>query len=169
MTNHVPGRAVAVAVLVLGAVTAAWWATRENAPAVETDTPADAPTHLPESPKPARASPSAPPRTEEPLRADELLAMPDGSFVEPLNGVRSPPKPGWQKGRPYAPIERVERRADGRDYYVHADGSSTTTWWTWRADLGRWDAVTNVQHPVPNAPTLDVGSGHEPERPIGGR
>lgn len=86
------------------------------------------------------------------------LAMPDGTFLAPLNGAVDPPRPRWQRGRPYAPVVGVQRLADGRDTYVHADGSRTTTLMTFRADLGREVAVTHVLSPAPAHIALDDSS-----------
>jgi hypothetical protein len=42
----------------------------------------------------------------------------------------------------------VERSDLGVDWYVHADGTRTTTEMKWRSDLGRLDAMTRIA--VPN-------------------
>jgi hypothetical protein len=112
-------------------------------------------------PTPAASPPpvSAPQQVAPPMsRAGapkRQLEMPDGTLLAPLNGAVDPPKPRWQRGRPYSPVVGVQRLADGRDTYVHADGSRTTTFMTFRTDLGREVAVTHVLSPAPAQVALD--------------
>jgi hypothetical protein len=82
------------------------------------------------------------------------LQMPDGTSLPPLNGAIDPPKPRWQRGRPYSPVVGTVRLPDGRDAYQHADGTRTVTWMTFRKDLGRNVAVTAVSSPMPDATTI---------------
>lgn len=91
---------------------------------------------------------------------DGLLLLPDGSKVAPLNGVTNPPRLLWQNPE-WSPIVRQERNA-GLDWYVHADGSYSTTQWIWRQELGRLDATSFSLHPMPTVP---VAPGNpEPNR-----
>jgi hypothetical protein len=80
--------------------------------------------------------------------------MPDGSQLPPLNGVREAGDPTWPHDRPYAKVVGT-KTVNGIDYYVHADGSTTTTIMVWRTDLGRYDAATHVVNPVGNRPLAD--------------
>jgi hypothetical protein len=80
------------------------------------------------------------------------LSLPDGSWVMPLNGVTDPAPYAWPKDREYSPI--VGRRwikgkppLEWVEWYVHADGSMSTTYMAWRADLGRKDAQTSIALP----------------------
>lgn len=79
---------------------------------------------------------------------DPRLWLPDGSSVPALNGaVDAPPLArGWDPTVPWAPIVGV-RTVDGVQWYVHADGTQSTTRMVMRPDLGRLDAVTSVAHP----------------------
>ena len=94
------------------------------------------------------------------------LALPDGTFVAPLNGVVSPAQFKWTKG-PYAPIVGKRRGKEPGSWwwYVHADGTMSTTAMVMREDLGRTDAVTIVAHPEATAPirsdidNVDGGGG----------
>ena len=100
------------------------------------------PVRVAESPTPA----------PDPARRD-LLELPDGSFVPCLNGATNaaPLRKGWDPRLPYSPIVRVERDA-GIDWYVHADGTKSTTVMVYRSDLGRDDALTRVAHVAPTPP-----------------
>jgi len=88
--------------------------------------------------------------------------MPDGKSLPPLNGAIDPPRPRWQRGRPYSPVVGTVRLADGRDAYLHADGTRTITFQQFRKDLNREVAVTAVSSPVPSTGTLaeELPSGH---------
>lgn len=99
-------------------------------------TPAEAP--LPEV---AALTPVEPPRPNQPT-----LRMPDGSQVPLLNGVLHAAEPAWEPGRPYSPI-LGKQTVNGIEYYVHADGTTTTTIMAWRTDLKRLDGTTRVAHP----------------------
>ena len=55
----------------------------------------------------------------------------------------------WPRERPYSPIVKVEVDPHGQEWYVHEDGSKSTTVMGWRKDLGRLDAMTQVANPVP--------------------
>ena len=80
------------------------------------------------------------------IPAEERLLMPDGSFVPTLNGVKNPAKIAWGS-TPYSPI--VRKQFDPTiTWYVHADGTYTTTMMQWRSDHGREDAVTLCLHPA---------------------
>ena len=90
--------------------------------------------------RPARGpSPAADPRQ---------LLLPDGTSTPALNGAtHAPPLArGWDPAVPYAPIVG-QRTVDGVRWYVHADGTQSTTRMVYRPDLGRLDAVTSVAHP----------------------
>lgn len=76
-----------------------------------------------------------------------FVRMPDGTWLPALNGVTGVDPILWEPGRPYAPVVGVERLADGFDWYVHADGTRTTTRSMWRPDLGREDPTALTQHP----------------------
>src|SRR5690606_36359339 len=84
------------------------------------------------------------PRAERTLH----LALPDGTSVPPLNGVERPAILPWPPHRPWSPIVGKETDEDGVQWYVHADGSSTTTQMAWHPQLGRLDPVTIVLNPV---------------------
>lgn len=87
--------------------------------------------------------------------ADELtLLLPDGARVPALNGARSPQamREVWPVSVPWSPITGVEHSPAGIDWYVHADGSRSTTQMVWRADLGRMDAMTRLARPAPRVP-----------------
>jgi hypothetical protein len=91
---------------------------------------------------------------------DGQLALPDDTFVPCLNGARGAPDLRLFWGdRPFSPIVSIERTDLGIDWYVHADGSRTTTEMKWRADLGRFDAMTRVAVPVPGTPAAAIERG----------
>ncbi|MBK8098867.1 MAG: hypothetical protein IPK26_17270 [Planctomycetes bacterium] len=86
--------------------------------------------------------------------AADQLVLPDGTSVPALNDARGvPPLQQFWGQRPWSPIVRVERSDLGIDWYVHADGTRSTTEMKWREDLGRLDAMTRVAQPVDRAST----------------
>lgn len=122
-------------------------------PAAKAPTPAAPPDERAAAPA-AGAPPVTAATRAEPAGATWLL--PDGSCVAALNGAVDP-KPladAWPAGVPWSPIIGVERSPAGLDWYVHADGSKSTTEMKWRADLGREDAVTRLARPAPQTPAV---------------
>jgi hypothetical protein len=109
--------------------------------------PASAPAAAVTAPDPETAVP-APAGTGVSAHRRELL-LPDGSYVPALNGAEGAPplRLFWEAGRPWSAIVGVARSDAGVDWYVHADGSRSTTEMKWRSDLGRLDALTRVAHP----------------------
>jgi hypothetical protein len=95
------------------------------------------------------AAPAAPPPSCGDDEATVLL--PDGSRLEALNGARGakPLGDAWPANEPWSPIVAIEHSPAGIDWWVHADGSRSTTEMKWRADLGRLDAVTRLARPTP--------------------
>jgi len=145
MRIHYP----AAGILALAGAVAIWWAY-------------DAPNSgKPKNPSSSNLSPAVEqPREVTPVQADlpalkptttadthELLTMPDGQQLPPLNGVAKSADPAWPKGRPYSPVTGT-RMINGVEHYAHADGTLTTTQYLWRTDLNRFDATTVVKQPV---------------------
>ncbi|MCA8949496.1 MAG: hypothetical protein KDE27_08325 [Planctomycetes bacterium] len=122
------------------------------------------------SPEPPRSEPSSAdpptPEVDPPATADDrpvgegMLLLPDGGYVAPLNGVTNPPKLIWDNPE-WSPIVRIEHNGE-LDWYVHADGSYSTTLWMWRKDLGRMDAVSYSLHPRDPVPTAPLPPEGEP-------
>lgn len=106
---------------------------------------------VPAVPQPRTARPepaegrAAPARERSAAGGVARLRLPDGTEVEPLNGVRAPAPLAWHDG-PWSPIVGIERSRDV-DWYVHADGTRTTTVEVFRGDLGRTDPLTLVARP----------------------
>lgn len=100
---------------------------------------------------------TAAPTTTAP--APETMLLPDGKRVATLNGATDvrPLASAWPKDRPWSPIVGVERSTAGVDWYVHEDGTRSTTEMRWRPDLGRADAVTRIAHPITNASPVPPG------------
>lgn len=98
------------------------------------------------------------PNADEVPAADRFL-LPDGTWARALNNVKNAPKLDWPPWIPYSPI--VERVVDarGQEWYRHADGSMSTTQMTWRTDLGRPDAVTNLANPTDPLPVAPGNTG----------
>ncbi|MCR9247812.1 MAG: hypothetical protein NXI31_22520 [bacterium] len=87
--------------------------------------------------------------------ATARLELPDGSHVEPLNGVSGRLSlTGHWGNRPWSPIVGVERSDRGVDWYVHADGTRSTTEMKWRSDLGRKDAMVRLAVPQHGTPAI---------------
>jgi hypothetical protein len=82
-----------------------------------------------------------------------LLDYPPPDGKKPaLNGVQQRVEVSWDATRPYAPIVRKVTDHNGHEWYEHADGTTTTTYYIWRQDLGRYDAQSVVRHPAAAAP-----------------
>lgn len=143
-----------------GALT--WFALTGDEDSAPTQPPAPAPTQEETEPAPIATGNVAEPGPAEPNDpAAGKLLLPDGGYAEPLNGVKNPPKLLWNNPE-WSPIVRQEHNA-GLDWYVHADGTYSTTMMIYRPDLGRADAVSYSLHPrdpVPVAPrTSDLPPG----------
>jgi hypothetical protein len=131
---------VVVSALAIGGVAFAIWpkAAPEAPAAPQPSAPA------PQQPQPQPVAADVPKQPEAPPRT-AMLKLPDGTEVAPLNGVKNPADMIWGD-RPWSPIVRVDHTTI--DWYVHADGSLTTTLEVWRQDLGRKDPVTIVARPT---------------------
>ena len=83
-----------------------------------------------------------------------------GTWVPTLNGATNPAplEKYWEPRRPWSPIVGIERSDLGIDWYVHGDGSRSTTEMRWRQDLDRMDALVRTAHPGP-ATTPALGPG----------
>ncbi|MEZ5964900.1 MAG: hypothetical protein R3F56_13755 [Planctomycetota bacterium] len=77
-----------------------------------------------------------------------MLELPNGEFVPALNGVRGAPPMEWPADRPFSPIIGRVRTTE-LEWYVHADGTRSTTQMSFRTDLSRFDAVTTLANPAP--------------------
>lgn len=102
-------------------------------------------------------APTRPETTEAATAPSRRLELPDGTFVDALNGaVDAPSMKDYWGPFAWSPIVGVERSSAGLDWYKHADGSYSTTQMVMRSDLGRMAAMTRVAHPgpapVPTAP-----------------
>ena len=134
-------RTAAIAAIAIVALAASGWGVAELAtPPAPAAATAEAPARQVPVPQPAADSDEA-----------TTMLLPDGTRVATLNGASGarPLSEVWPKARPWSPIVGVERSAAGVDWYVHADGTRTTTVMRWRADLGREDALTRVAEPIP--------------------
>lgn len=89
------------------------------------------------------------------------LGLPDGTWVEALNGVTAPAPLRWPNERPWSPIvgKRLGQGEPPVWWYVHADGSMSTTVMAWRDDLGREDAQTLVANPAATQPVHEDAPG----------
>ncbi|MGA1523507.1 MAG: hypothetical protein ACO4CT_10085 [Planctomycetota bacterium] len=125
--------------------------------------PSEAP--APANPGDAVSAPEAAGQTVEPRAAEvplkaaveetpreDRFELPDGTWAPALNNAKNAPPVDWPPDIPYAPIVKRVTDPHGQDWYVHADGSKSTTVMTWREDLGRYDAVTNLANPINAAP-----------------
>ena len=150
---------VVVAAVVGGGL--AWWMF-SRAPANEPQVQPPVVEPRVEEPPPTPAAATGQLNAPDEPADDEIrmLELPDGSSVAPLNGVKQPAAIVWQSPQ-YSPI--VGKRMDnGVEWYVHADGSLTTTVMLWRSDLQRPDAITWTLHPGEARPTEPIGPGEPP-------
>src|SRR5690606_2404206 len=81
-----------------------------------------------------------------------MVRLPNGEYVRALNGAVDAPPMQWPNDRPFSPIIGIERDTNGKDWWVHADNTKSTTEMVFRSDLGRHDAVTQVCNPTPALP-----------------
>ena len=149
-------RTFAAAALGVVAVVVAALAARDADDEVRTAGRTQPPSAAPEPMRdaaPGRATGQLAPALPSPPRADAaapstLLELPDGSYVDALNGaVDAPPMRDFWGPFAWSPIVGVERSDAGIDWYRHADGSYSTTQMVLREDLGRMAAMTRVAHP----------------------
>jgi len=136
-----------LAVLALGGAAIWYFASLPGPKPAPPATVLPAPLPPPEPAAPATAETVARPVPKtEGLPAEQLLRFPNGTAVAPLNKVIKPAVCAWGD-TPWSPIVRCEFN-NGLDWYVHADGTYTTTLMTWRSDLGREEPFTLCLHPV---------------------
>ena len=140
-----------------------WWTLRT--PPEDAPKPPPPTAEKPADPKPSTAPVMTVPYLPEPeakVPAERRLKMPDGSFVPTLNGVVNPAAIVWHSG-PYSPV--VRKQVDPTlEWYVHADGTYTTTIMQWRSDLGRNDACTLCMKPEKAATTEPAGDEGAPKK-----
>ncbi|MFO1078123.1 MAG: hypothetical protein U1E73_10425 [Planctomycetota bacterium] len=87
--------------------------------------------------------------------AADRLDLPDGTSVALLNGTTGAlTLASFWGARAWSPIVRIERTDAGVDWYVHADGTRSTTEMRWRSDLGRNDAMVRIAVPVADPPPI---------------
>ncbi len=94
----------------------------------------------------------APVPVKSPQNISAVFQAPDGTYLPSLNRVLNAPAMQWPAHRPYSPVVGTTRNEKGVEFYMHQDGSLSTTVMQWRADLGREDATTlifNPEKPMP--------------------
>ena len=105
--------------------------------------------------------PFTPEPVTDPEKAKGMLEYPDGTLVEPLNGVENPQRVKWKQIYKFSPIvakERTSWEGIGEiEWYVHADGTRSTTFMTFVDGVRR--PVTMVAHAEPE----ETGTVHRPE------
>lgn len=149
--------------LLLGGL--AWWATSSEEPPTRLDQlPAKVAAPAAAAAPPARLQYTAPvaTRTPEPAARHRLVLLPNGEYVPTLNGVLDAPAMDWPASIPYSPIIGRESTST-LDWYVHADGSKSTTQMVFRTDLGRMGPVTTVANPAPVGQRPPDEPGLEPK------
>lgn len=128
----------------------AWWLADRQVDSEEV--PAPRPSELPvEAPlPPAELRYEAPEHTRTPAPQDQprMVKLPNGEYVPALNGAVNAPPMEWPADQPFSPIIGRYRTTE-LEWYVHADGTKSTTQMSYRTDLGRYDAVTTVARPTP--------------------
>lgn len=92
------------------------------------------------------------PRTEA---VDGYIAYPDGTYLPPLNGVAMAPRMMFHpRLAPFSPVVGKERDAMGWEWYVHLDGTRSTTY----LDTGG-RSIADIRRPVPAQPILPEETG----------
>lgn len=156
------------------AALAGWYlfdSSRSTKPAAATDAarvPGRAEADAPDVKLRARplAAAKAEPKVDESPPAAGLLTLPDGSRIRALNGVKEPVALLWPPELPWSPITGTQTDPDGLQWYVHADGSRSTTQMVWRSDLGRETAISVVANPKQ---ALPLKTAEEEEREATGK
>jgi hypothetical protein len=147
----------AAGVLVIAIVALTWWP-RSGTGDAETPLAVQPPETMRATPAPV---PVVVPLTAVDVRRHAatvdrttMLELPDGTFVPALNQtVGAPPLAiAWQG--PWSPIDHVERTDQGVDWYVHRDGTRSTTEMKYRPELGRMDAMTRTGRPGGDPPSV---------------
>lgn len=93
----------------------------------------------------------APVKKKAPEKVDKnrLLQLPDGSTVPVLNHAYGAPKMSWPKDRPWSPITGKYTDANtGEEWYMHEDGSRSSTLMRWHTHLNANAPMTNVLNPT---------------------
>jgi hypothetical protein len=85
------------------------------------------------------------------LSRHAVLLLPDGSTTPALNGVTETLRMPWPVDRPYSAIVGIET-VQGSEWYVHEDGSRSTSLMNWRSDLGREAPMSLVANPPESLP-----------------
>ncbi len=99
----------------------------------------------PDSKLPLIPVPSVDPATN----ASKFL-LPDGSYALALNGVTGAKPLKWPPTKAWSPIEGKVRGPNGEEWYVHEDGSMSTT--VWSVDHVRGVRMPLTRLALPNAP-----------------
>ena len=134
--------------LLCGLAWITWSVTRGATPEAPHQLPAD-PTDT--SPPPTEATPRvAPLPPAPPPTARDLVILPDGTRLAALNRVTGVTSIEWPADRPFSPVVGTEASPTGLQWYVHADGTRSTTQWLQMND-GTRRAVGTVAAPRPTA------------------
>ena len=164
-------RATAVSILALGVLgTGAWTAWR-----LSQGEPVDLPQNPPTTnsgggveSKPTLApvlmkGDALPPKPQHsPRDTSGMTRLPDGSYIPNLNGVRIPmvwSRPG------FSPIVGIRRTDRGVDWWVHENGTQSTTVVTDAFINGVWVRQPGLQVAVPLAKTMPIAPRHLPKTP----
>jgi len=153
-----------VFVLVAGLLATLWWLDSHDVDTQGVRAPEPQPS-LVQAPPPGELRYEAPAivKSPSPVERARMLELPNHEFVAALNGVRNPPAMEWPADRPFSPIIGRVRTTE-LEWYVHADGTRSTTQMSFRTELGRFDAVTTVAHPAPVGQLPPGEPGTEPRR-----
>ena len=139
---------ICLALLVVASVVVWAWSGHDDAeaPKLEPSTVVDPAAAPPVEPR-VVTLPSPVPATS---MVAGYIAYPDGTFLPPLNGVEHAPRVAFHpRIMPFTPVVGLERDATGREWYVHEDGTRSTTY------LDRdGRAIADVQKPAPAQPML---------------
>jgi hypothetical protein len=131
--------------------TVLWLWPSEGRPVLQQPTPSGAENKV-EKPSSAslHAQWTSPPsvKNPDPEAKRKMVLLPTGEYIQALNGAVDAPPLSWEQGRPYSEIIGIERTPAGQEWWVHADGTKSTTEMNFRSDLGRADATTQVAHPA---------------------
>ncbi len=92
---------------------------------------------------------------------EKRVMTPDGKWYALLNDATNVRdfREAWSSEVPWSPIVDITRDKQGQDWWVHADGTVSTSMMLWRKDLGRSDGMLQVAHPIAPLPMKEEEFG----------
>ncbi len=171
-------RATVLSLLALGLLgTGAWtaWRLGQGEPVDAGEQPAEQPTEQPAADAGAAVASKPtllpvllkgdvlPPKPQDsPRDISAMMRLPDGTYIPNLNGVQVPM--AWSRAA-FSPIVGIRRSDLGVDWWVHENGTLSTTVVSEGIINGVRARQAALQIAVPLDKTFPTGPGHPPKHP----